>query len=257
MPPPQAICIIPARLGSTRFPGKVLARETGKTLIEHVADAAALAQSVDRVVIATDDEQVRRAVEDFGGQCVMTSAEHLNGTSRLGEACEVLGLDDDQIIVNVQGDEPELDPATIDLTVNMLVRSGSLVATAAYPFPDHEDPSDPNLVKVVRRRDGLALYFSRTLIPCERDGGSTPGAEPLHHLGLYVYRRAFLRRYGDLLPTPLEQAENLEQLRVLEHGFDIAVAECRAPRGGGGIDTPEQYQAFVERWGEGKGSGPR
>ncbi|MFG0274511.1 MAG: 3-deoxy-manno-octulosonate cytidylyltransferase [Phycisphaerales bacterium] len=240
----QAIAIIPARMGSTRFPGKVLAADTGHPLIWHVHERARAASCVSRVVVATESDDVVRAVEAFGGECVLTSPDHPNGASRLGEACELLGLSDDSIVVNVQGDEPELDPALIDCAVKTLIRTGAPVATIAAPFGDEEDPARPHIVKVVRRTDGSALYFSRSHIPYPRD--PSPEARPLKHVGLYVYRRDFLRTYGTLAPTPLEKAEALEQLRMLEHGFSIAVAVREASHHG--IDTPEDYRAFVARW---------
>lgn len=251
---PSAVAIIPARLGSTRLPGKVLLDSTGWPMVRHVYESAKRAATLARVVVATDDERVASAVRDFGGECVMTSPKHDSGTSRLAEACERLGIPaspGDEIIVNIQGDEPEIDPAFIDAAVRALVEAPARVevATVSVPFAAGEDARDPNLVKVVRREDGTALYFSRSLIPFDRDGDAPPGARPLRHLGVYVYRRRFLARFASLAPTPLERSERLEQLRILEHGFDIAVAVA-TPAGyvGAGIDTPEQYEAFVRRW---------
>lgn len=245
----RAIAIIPARLGSTRFPGKVLADATGRPLIRHVAEAAAAAQSIARVVVATDDRSVMSRVHAFGGECLLTSPEHPNGTSRLAEAAATLGLAGDQIVVNVQGDEPELDPALIDAVVAALESGVADVSTVAVPM----DPSaahDPNIVKVVRRPGGSALYFSRAPIPFDRDHEDAPDSRTLRHVGLYAYRARFLGLYRSLTPTPLELTEKLEQLRVLEHGYAIAVAVC--PGGTGdpavGIDTPAQYDAFVARW---------
>lgn len=246
------IAIIPARLGSTRLPGKVLLDRTGWSLIRHVYEAAKRAACLSRVVVATDDERVAAAVRNFGGECVMTSASHPNGTSRLAEACEVLGIaasPGDEIIVNVQGDEPELDPAFIEAAVAALKNAPAHVETAtiAVPFAEDEDAANPNLVKVVRRVDGTAMYFSRALVPHDRDGERAAEARPLRHVGLYVYRRRFLARYAGLAPTPLEQAEKLEQLRVLEHGFAMVVA-VGSGAVGVGIDTPEQYEEFVRRF---------
>jgi 3-deoxy-manno-octulosonate cytidylyltransferase (CMP-KDO synthetase) len=237
-----AIAIIPARMGSTRFPGKMLARETGKPLIQHVWEAVRRATSLSRVVVATDDPRISEAVRAFGGEAVMTDAAHPNGTSRLAQASLLLGLAPDTLVANVQGDEPEVEPAAIDKAVTLCRVSGAEVATVASPFMPGEDPANPNIVKVVRRPDGRALYFSRSLVPFDRAGS---GAAPLKHVGLYVYRHSFLKTYATLAPTPLEQAEMLEQLRVLEHGYSIAVAlhPCTTQ----GIDTPEQYRAFVER----------
>jgi 3-deoxy-manno-octulosonate cytidylyltransferase (CMP-KDO synthetase) len=242
----QATVIIPARMGSSRFPGKVLASATGRPLIQHVYDRARLARSAARVVIATDDARVREAVLGFGGECILTSPEHPNGTSRIAEAARTLGLAADAIVVNAQGDEPELEPALIDAAVAALETSAADAATAAIPFGAGEDVGNPNLVKVVIGGDGCALYFSRAPIPHPRDAGSAPVA-PLKHVGLYVYRRRFLDEYLALAETPLERTEQLEQLRILWHGRKIAVAVAEV-QSHGGIDTPEQYQAFVERW---------
>lgn len=244
----DAIAIIPARMGSTRFPGKVLADRTGHPLIWHVHEAAKRSARIGRVVIATDDERVERAVRGFGGEAVMTGA-HPNGTSRLAEAARTLGIGADGIVVNVQGDEPDLDPGAIDDAVGALEATGAEVATVVSPFGAGEDPGNPNIVKAVVGCSGLAMYFSRSPIPFDRDGAAArgePAARPLKHVGLYAYRAAFLQRYVTLAPTPLEMTEQLEQLRVLEHGYRIAAAvrECHAH----GIDTPEQYEAFVARW---------
>jgi 3-deoxy-manno-octulosonate cytidylyltransferase (CMP-KDO synthetase) len=242
--------IIPARMGSTRFPGKILADRTGRPLIHHVYEAAAGAGCARRVVVATDDERIRLAVERFGGEAVMTSPEHPNGTSRLAEAAGKLGLGPGEIVVNVQGDEPELEPTLIDAAVAALDRPGAAstpMATVALPFGQGENPADPNVVKIVLAGDGSALYFSRLLIPFNRDGGA-PAVPPLKHVGLYVYRRPFLDTYVGLPPTPLERTEQLEQLRVLYHGHRIAVAVGPVAARSAGIDTPEQYEAFVARW---------
>jgi len=253
-----AVAIIPARLGSTRFPGKVLADGTGKPLIQHVWESTKRAASLSRVVIATDDDRVMSAARAFGAEAVMTSTEHPNGTSRLAEAAAKLGLATDAIVVNVQGDEPELDPSVIDDSVAALMQGeavksggasgGAAIATAATLMGVAERADDPNIVKVVLSRDGFALYFSRSRIPFDRDGNAGEPARCLRHIGLYVYRRATLERYAAMAPTPLEQMEKLEQLRALEHGLRIAVAIVRPEAtGGGGIDTPEQYEAFVNR----------
>ena len=253
------VAIIPARLGSTRLPGKVLLDATGHPLIRHVWEAARRAGCVRRVVIATDDRRVLEAAAGFGAEAVMTRADHPNGTSRLSEAAGLLGLAPDDLIVNVQGDEPELEPEAIDAAVDVLVAAerradGSAIGTVAVPFQSGEDPRDPNCVKVVLGLDGRALYFSRSPIPFDRDGKGGTDAAMLRHVGLYVYRRAFLDRYMALPSTPLERAEQLEQLRALQHGFGIAVAVRPSARVG--IDTPEQYAAFVARFRAGQ-SAPR
>jgi 3-deoxy-manno-octulosonate cytidylyltransferase (CMP-KDO synthetase) len=259
-PPGPACCIIPARFDSVRFPGKVLADRTGMPLIRHVFERVRLASRVGRVIVACDDHRIAAAVEAFGGEAVMTRRDHLNGTSRIAEAARSI---DAPIVVNVQADEPEIEPAQIDRAVGALLEHPDCpVATLASPFAAGEDPADPNIVKVVADCRGRALYFSRALIPFDRDGAGTaaasirrpPAPVPLKHVGLYVYRREFLDVYVSLPPTPLEQREKLEQLRVLEHGYGIAVALCESRFHG--IDTPAQYEAFVERWSAAQGDEP-
>ncbi len=240
------VAVIPARLASTRFPNKVLANKTGRPMLQHVWEAARRATLVHQVVIATDDERVASAVRSFGGTPIMTRVDHLNGTSRLGETATTLALHPRAIIINVQGDEPELEPALIDALVQTMRSTTAPVATLASPFQPGEDPTNLNIVKVVLRRDGTALYFSRSLIPHPRDPTNSNIAAPLKHVGMYAYRREFLDLYSTLAPTPLENTEMLEQLRILEHGHTIAVAVRNASTSG--IDTPEQYEAFVHRW---------
>ncbi len=242
----EVVIIIPARMASTRFPGKVLADKTGKPLIQHVFEAASRAKCSRRVVIATDDARVEAAAKGFGAESVMTRADHPNGTSRLAEAAAKLGLGAETIVVNAQGDEPELDASLIDSAVEVLEKTKAPVSTVATPFREGERAEDPNIVKVVVRGDGTAMYFSRAMIPFPRDGASH--VKPLKHVGLYVYRRGFLDRYSSLMVTELEKTEQLEQLRILYHGFAIAVA-VRETSGFGGVDTPEQYEEFVRRHG--------
>ncbi|MHC4420155.1 MAG: 3-deoxy-manno-octulosonate cytidylyltransferase [Planctomycetota bacterium] len=238
----EAIAVIPARYASVRFPGKVLADRTGKPLVQHVYEQVAAARHVGRVVVAADDRRIVDAVEGFGGEAVMTRPDHANGTSRIAEVAPALGAG---IIVNVQADEPEIEPELIDLAVQDLHEHPACVAsTLAAPFTDAEDPADPNIVKVVISAAGTALYFSRALIPHDRDGTAT--TRPLKHVGMYVYRREFLETFVGLAPTPLERAERLEQLRILEHGYAIAVAVADVRFHG--IDTPQQYDEFVERF---------
>ena len=244
--PPQptpVVAVIPARMASTRFPGKPLADQTGKPMIQHVCERAALASLVDRVLVATDDQRIIEAVRAFGGEAVLTGTEHPNGTSRIAEVAEGL---DCAVVVNVQGDEPMIDPATIDLAVRALLEDdGAPMSTVACPFGPDEDPGDPNLVKVVHDAAGRAVDFSRTpLAAADRDGNSPL----LRHVGLYAYRQAFLPVFAGLPGTEREAAERLEQLRALDHGHPIAVARC--PRAHHGIDTPEQYARFVSEFRE-------
>lgn len=241
-----AIAIIPARLGSTRFPRKVLADATGKPLIQHVVEGAARASTVERVIVATDSREVVDAVARFRGVALLTAREHPNGTSRIGEAVALLRLPVLQVVVNVQGDEPEIEPEVIDACVRALIDTDSDIGTVASPMQNSEDAENPNIVKVVRGIDGRALYFSRAPIPYDRDRSGGDEARPLRHIGVYAYRVGFLRKYAALPETALERVERLEQLRALEHGYRISVAIQESRHSG--VDTPEQYEAFVERW---------
>lgn len=238
-----AIAVIPARYGSIRFPGKPLANQTGKPLIQHVVEAVGRARSIRSIVVATDDVRIRDAVTAFGGQAMMTRPDHPNGTSRIAEVVVALGPSAGDVIVNVQGDEPEIEAHLIDRIVAAMYADPDVpMATLASPFGDDEDPADPNIVKVVVDARHRALYFSRASIPCDRDG---IGVRPLKHVGVYGYRRKFLIDYVDLPATPLERIEQLEQLRALEHGHAIAVVEATVRHHG--IDTPGQYEALVQR----------
>ncbi|MEK7469482.1 MAG: 3-deoxy-manno-octulosonate cytidylyltransferase [Planctomycetota bacterium] len=230
--------MIPARFAAQRLPGKPLLNETGKTLIQHVWEQVRLARNVSRILIATDDQRIFDAVKAFRGTPVMTRADHPSGTDRIAEVAAGL---DEEIVVNVQGDEPEVAPESIDQLVELARTSGAPVATLACDFAK-ANPADPAKVKVVRDLAGNALYFSRALIPFPRG----EGAVPLLHVGMYAYKREFLLKFPSLEPTRLEKTEKLEQLRVLEHGFKIAVG-LTSP-GPGGIDTPEDYKAFVKRY---------
>ena len=244
-----AAAVIPARWASVRFPAKVLARDTGRYLIQHVCEAALAARSIQRVFVAADDRRIVEAVESFGCEAVMTRTDHASGTDRVAEVAQNLDAD---IVVNVQGDEPEIDPAAIDRLVSRLETPDCRMATLACPFAavPGGDPADPNAVKVVIDARGRAMYFSRACIPCARDGAYVGGSGPLLHLGTYAYRREFLLRLAALEPTPLEQTERLEQLRALEHGYDIFVTVVE--RAVVGIDTPEDYAAFVKRYRSGR-----
>ncbi len=242
----RVAAVIPARYASTRFPGKPLASQTGRPMIVHVLERAAACSTISRIIVATDDERIADAVRAAGHEARMTRADHPNGTCRIEEVARTL---DEDLIVNIQGDEPQIEPALVDLTVRTLAEHPSApMATLVSPFAEGEDPANPNIVKCVRAVDGRALYFSRSLVPFDRDrSGAQP---PVKHIGLYVYRREFLRTFVQLAPTPLEQAECLEQLRVLEHGFAIVCAVGQAHFTG--IDTPEQYAEFVKRAGAGR-----
>ena len=244
--------IIPARLGSTRFPEKVLASETGKPLVAHVCDRAAAAVGAEYVRVATDHDSITDAVEAAGYAAVRTDPAHPNGTSRVAEAARVLGLAEDAVVVNVQGDEPEIEPEAIRGAAALVTPEPSrddIIGTVASPFAIGEDAASPHVVKVATTAAGVgigvrrAMYFSRSLIPHARDGGP---CERLRHVGLYAASVAALRRYVALPATPAEAAECLEQLRWLEHGLEmrVAVVSCR----GRGVDTPEDYRAVVERW---------
>jgi len=240
--------IIPARYASTRFPGKPLANQTGKYLIEHVYEAVSGARLVDRVLVATDDKRIADAVTGFGGEAVMTSSDHTTGTDRVAEAA---GNIDADLIVNVQGDEPEMDPASVDALVELMQsRPDAPMGSLACPFKNQADLQNPACVKVVLDESGNAIYFSRSLIPYPRDtDGDAPNpAKWLLHLGIYAYRRDFLMELTRMPPTELEQTEQLEQLRVLYTGHKIAIAVVE--HASTGIDTPEQYQAFVKRYRE-------
>ena len=246
---PRTVGVIPARLASSRFPEKVLAAETGKPLIVHVLEQARKARSLDDIVVAADHPRIVAAVEAAGGKAVLTREDHPNGTSRLAEVAQKVAA---EVFVNVQGDEPEIEPEVIDAAVELLHASPwADVATVATPFAADEDPNNPNLVKVVCGEGGRALYFSRAPIPFHRDAarmaqtGGRPRATPLRHVGLYVYRTSFLPTFVSWPPSALEETESLEQLRVLEHGHGIAVAIRTVTSQG--IDTPEQYAEFVRR----------
>jgi 3-deoxy-manno-octulosonate cytidylyltransferase (CMP-KDO synthetase) len=238
-----AISVIPARFFSTRFPGKVVVSETGKPLVQHVVERARAARRISDVIVAADDPRIVDALAPYGTRCVMTSPEHASGTDRVAEVARLLT---ESIIVNVQGDEPEIEPQTIDALVERLEKGEGDMATAATPFAPGDDPADPNLVKVVISLNGKALYFSRSKIPFERDPAGTIRQAYYLHQGIYAYRREFLLELASWPPTPLEQSEKLEQLRVLEHGRSIDVILTR--RAVHGIDTPQQYQEFVRRY---------
>lgn len=236
-------CIIPSRYASTRLPGKPLRMIAGQTLIHRVYNRAILAKSPDIVVVATDHRDIAEEVESFGGRVVMTAVNHPTGTDRLAEVAEQLA--DYDIIVNVQGDEPFIDPDVIDRLAKMLIEHENLdMVTAAAPLKK-EEYQDASAVKVVVNQKGEALYFSRALIPYPREGFAMP---PLKHIGVYAYRRSFLLTYAKTEQTPLEKTESLEQLRALETGHKIGV--IRIETEDIGIDTEEDLKKaneFFER----------
>lgn len=260
------VAMIPARLGSTRLPGKALLDETGTPLVVHVCQRAATSERIERVVVATDAQEIAAVVQAHGFEAVMTSPEHPNGTSRLVEAARALKLKRRDVVVNVQGDEPEIEPTVIDGAIVALgsrtvlqdaahVTAGGgerfqWVGTVASPIRDDAEAANPSVVKVAlgvlddESGVGPALYFSRAKIPHDRDGAG--GSPRYRHVGIYAYSIGALRRYADMPETACERAERLEQLRWLEHGYPIAVAVRESSHAG--IDTAEQYAAFVARW---------
>ncbi|MDH0866326.1 3-deoxy-manno-octulosonate cytidylyltransferase [Mitsuaria sp. GD03876] len=237
--------VIPARLASTRLPNKPLADIAGAPMIVQVARRAALAGAA-QVVVATDAPEVLAACEAHGVRALMTRADHASGSDRLAEAVELLGLPDDAVVVNVQGDEPLIAPEMIQSCAALLAaRPACAMATVAHAIDDDAEFANPNVVKLVTDAQGLALYFSRAPIPWWRDApGGGARVKPdavLRHVGLYAYRAGFLRRFPTLAVSPLEQIEALEQLRVLWHGERIAV-HVSAERPGPGVDTPEDLE---------------
>ena len=235
--------LIPARLASSRLPDKPLADIAGKPMVVHVAQRAVLS-GAQRVVVACDDVRIEKACAEHGVQVVLTGTHHLSGSDRLAQACELLGLQGEDVVVNVQGDEPLIAPALIRRVAELLAeRRDCVMSTAAHPLDDVAEYLNTNVVKVVLDAANRALYFSRAPLPWWRDGHAQgvhqlPSPAPLRHLGLYAYRAGFLRSFPGLPPAPLETCEALEQLRVLWHGHRIVVqVEDHGP--GPGVDTPE------------------
>ena len=256
------LVVIPARYGSTRFPGKPLAMLGGRPMIQHVYQGVAKSRHADDVVVATDDERIINAVAGFGGQAVLTSPSARSGTERVAEVARTRRA---EVVINVQGDEPLMQAGMVDQVAEFLLRHAAVpMASLMTPFKPGEDLSNPNTVKVVVDRDGFALYFSRAPIPYlrqqARDMGHGPGdmahsPQPTaqkhwKHIGLYGYQRHFLLQFPSLPPTPLEQAEQLEQLRALEHGYRIKLLETA--HDSIGVDTPEdlaKVEAILARSG--------
>jgi 3-deoxy-manno-octulosonate cytidylyltransferase (CMP-KDO synthetase) len=235
----HTVVVIPARYASTRFPGKALEDIAGRPMIEHVYRRAAAARNVDAVLVATDDPRIAEAVTKFGGEVRMTRATHPTGTDRIAEVAETLDCD---LIVNLQGDEPLIEPAAIDEAIEPFRDDPTLIMTSlCRKFRPDEDVRDPHIVKVVSDLHGFARYFSRAPIPYVRDTTRTnDDAAHFKHIGLYVQRREFLLRVATLQPTPLERAEALEQLRTLEHGYSIKMIETT--HDSIGVDTPEDLE---------------
>jgi len=235
----KVLCVIPARYASTRLPGKPLKDIAGKPMVVRVYERASQAGLVNETLVATDDERIKVAVEAAGGKAMLTRADHATGTDRLAEVAEAYPEVD--LIVNVQGDEPLIDPGLIDELAGLFANEPELaMATVKTEMEDEAEQKNPNNVKVVCDKAGYALYFSRSLMPYPRKGGC-----PVYkHIGIYAYRRDFLLHYAKMEPTPLEQAESLEQLRALENGYRIKVVETKAKFVG--VDTVEDLERVNE-----------
>ena len=256
----KVLAVIPARYGSTRFAGKVLAKDTGKFLIQHTYEQACLAKLPEKVIIAADDQRVVDAAKTFGAECILTSPEHQSGTDRIAEAVANIGVD---VVVNLQADEPEIDPANVDYLANLLIKNPDYpMATLAADFQNSQQVADPNIVKVIisprlsstsnesratSDEIGRAIYFSRAPIPYDREKAGIGKTEQyLRHIGIYAYRKEFLLKITSLRQTPLEKIEKLEQLRAVENGYSILVGKVKHTCDG--IDTPQQYIEFVKRY---------
>ena len=241
---PQFRVAIPARYASTRLPGKPLVQIAGRSLLEHVWRRACEAGATE-IVIATDDEHVADAATGFGAEVCLTAADHASGTERLAEVARRCGWSADEIVVNLQGDEPLTPPAALrQVASNLAAEPDAAMATLAVPLTAGEDAADTNLVKVVTDRRGYALYFSRAPIPFDRERARA-ASDCWRHIGIYAYRCDFLKRYADLTPSSLERRESLEQLRALWHGFRIHVAAAREVPGPG-VDTPEDVARVAQ-----------
>lgn len=257
----KIIAVIPARYSSTRLAGKVLLKDTGKYLIQHTYEQASKAKLPNRVIIAADDEKIVEAAKSFGAECILTSVNHQSGTDRIAEVVQKLttiqySLSPDDIVVNVQGDEPEIDPANIDKVAKLLVDNPDYpMATLVAPFEKSEDVANPNIVKVIVTQNTehriqntvRAMYFSRSAIPYDRQSGGIGDLSLyLRHIGIYAYRKDFLLKITTLPQSPMEKTEKLEQLRAIENGYGILVGKIE--RTCDGIDTPQQYAEFVKRY---------
>ncbi len=236
--------VLPARFGSSRFPGKPLARVNGRPLIQWVVEAAGRIRGAEKVIVATDDRRIQQAVEKFGGEAVLTSAEHATGTDRVAEIARSL---DFETIVNLQGDEPIVPEGLVEEMVSLLTGSnGTDIVTACHPIQSKEELENRNCVKVVMDRKGKALYFSRSPIPCPfgRDGEPIDAYSSFRHIGMYVFRRGSLIRFASLAPGRLELSEGLEQLRALEYGMEIHVVVSQQATIG--VDVPDDIK-IVEK----------
>lgn len=247
----RCVIVIPARFASSRLPGKPLLKQTGKYLVQHVYEQAKKSRLAHDVIVATDDPRIEAACNQFAGNCMMTSRKHPSGTDRVAEVAQKVS---GEIFVNLQGDEPMIDPASIDLLINQLLTNPNApMATLATPIRSREDWLNPNCVKVVHDGNHRAMYFSRSPIPFQRDGDPDFLTRPtpfLQHIGMYAYRREFLFGLARLPLSPLEKLEKLEQLRVLGMGMPIqlGIVEERSL----GVDTPEDYQRFLEEYKAGR-----
>lgn len=235
--------VIPARYGSTRLPSKALADINGKPLVSHVVNQANQSKA-QRVIVATDDQRIAEALKDQRCEVCMTAESHQSGSDRLQEVVTKLDIDDDEVIVNVQGDEPMIPPQLIDQVANCLQQSSTAVmSTAAHPIDDLSQVENPNVVKVVFNHQQQALYFSRSAIPFNRDGIA---CDYWRHIGIYAYRSHFLKKYSELKPSQIERAESLEQLRVLDNGYQILVHGVNYDVGIG-VDTPEDLELVRQK----------
>ncbi len=234
----NVLVVVPARYASVRFPGKPLAQIAGRPMIQHVVERLREAAGGSRVIVATEDQRIKGAVTSFGAEAILTRADHRTGTDRVAEVAVHIPAD---IYVNVQGDEPLIDPASVDAVIQALTGDDSMqIATPCAPITKPNDIMDPNVVKVVRDFDGNALYFSRAPIPWVRDTGAKVAAEHWKHIGLYGYRRDALLEFPTLPPGELERVEQLEQLRWLENGFHIGVVETDYE--GVSVDVPADIE---------------
>jgi len=249
--PRKILGVIPARFASSRFPGKVLAQVSSKSMLQHVYERASLARYLTATIIATDDERIYQAARGFGARVVMTRADHVSGTDRVAEAASG---ENAELVVNIQGDEPLIDPAAIDAAILPLAHDPEIVmGTLKKAIENPREITDANVVKVVTDRNGDAIYFSRCPIPYERDQAGA--GTRFKHIGLYVYRRDFLLKYPALPVGPLERAERLEQLRALENGYRIRVVETECESLG--VDTPEDLERVCKLFEASRAQGVR